>query len=418
MEKKKKNDYKPYRPAAAKIANAIIRGLDHIGGRTLALNEEKLIRKARKKTGHYDFGDDSFIEPLNILCDLTREGKVLTAAGRMLFKMVIPNCLENKLKIQSEIAAHPEILEEEIKEPIILAGLPRTGSSFLHRLLAEDPANRAPLHWEATAPVPPPEPATHKTDKRIKQGNKIWSFLYYIVGPHMKAIHESSGTSPEECMFLMNNDLISWWFAVLTSDKYLDYLLEKDFTFPYYLHKRQLQILQWKFPKKRWVLKNFSNLYELEALLKVYPDARIIHLHRNILEVLPSIASLYTNIRGALFESVDPVDVGTEWFNLGFKFIERGLAIREKLQQLKNAKSLFYDVRYPDLVSDPIGTIKNMYDAFGIELSQEALIKMKKFVKENPQGKHGKHFYTLEKYGLDEKEIKEKYGHYFERFGL
>jgi len=415
--KKKKDSYKPYRPVPAKIANGIMRGLDRFGTRTLAQDEEKLIAKARKKTGIHDFGDDSFREPLHILCELTRKGKTLTAAGRILFKIVLQEILENKLMINDQVTRHPEIHEIEIRKPIFIGGLPRTGSTYLHHLLAQDPANRAPLHWETYAPVPPPEPATYETDPRIKKGQQIWSLLYYVA-PDMRAVHESSGDSPEECFFLMKNDLISWWFNVLTGDEYLDFLLRQDFTLSYRLHKRQLQILQWKFPQRTWVLKTPSHLYGLGELLNVYPDARFIHLHRNLLEVFPSISSLYTKVRGAFFEEVDPEAIGAEWFDLGLKYIERGIAAREKEEQRKDSKALFHDILYPDLVADPMGTVEKIYGAFGIDLSEEAAARMKRYVAANPQNKHGKHHYSLEEYGLDEKKIRERYGPYYERFGL
>jgi hypothetical protein len=290
--------YKPYRPVLARIANALFRFLDRFGDRTLAQYEEKVIEKVRKKTGLHDFGDESFHEPLRIICELTRHGNPLTVPGRMLFMITLHERLTNKLKINAEISAHPEILQEEIKEPIFIGCLPRTGSTLLHRLLAQDPAHRAPLSWEASEPAPPPDPATYMTDPRIKKGDRIWKLLYYVA-PEVKKIHESAGHLPEECFFLMNNDLISWWVAVLTGDQYLDYLLDLDYTFPYRLHKRQLQLLQWKFPKHRWVLKTPSHVFALSGLLDVYPDARFVHLHRDPLETLGSIASLFTKVRGA-----------------------------------------------------------------------------------------------------------------------
>lgn len=415
--KEKKIVYKPNRPVSAKIANAIFRFLDQFGGRTLAQYEEKVIEKARKKTGFHYFGDDSFREPLRILCELTRGDKILTAAGRMLFRESILGRLMNKLKIHAEISAHPEILEEEIKEPIFIGCLPRTGSTLLHRLLAQDQAHRAPLSWETSEPAPPPEPDTYETDPRIKKGDQIWKLLYYVA-PFMKIVHESGGNYPEECFFLMNNDLLSWWFAVLTGDEYLDYLLNMDYTIAYRLHKRQLQLLQWKFPKKRWVLKTPSHLYGLSGLLAVYPDARFVHMHRNPLETLASIASLHTKVRGAFFEEVDPAAVGAEWLDLGLKYYERGIAAREKEEQRKGSAAIFHDVLYPDLVADPIGTVDKLYRAFGLEFSTETEARMKRYLEENPQHKHGKHYYTLEEFDLDEKEIRKQYGPLCERFEL
>jgi hypothetical protein len=412
------NNYKPYRRLVAIIADSIIRFLDRFGGRTLAQYEEKAIENARKKTGLQNFGDDSFREPLRILCEVTRSSsKVTTFAGRMLYKENIVGRLMNKLKIQAEIDAHPEILKEEIKEPIIIGGLPRTGSTILQRLLAEDPAHRSPLSWEANAPAPAPDPAAHAKDPRIKKDKRFWSLITYFT-PMMKIMHPSGALEAEECLLLMNNDLISWWFAIINGDEYLDFLLDMDYVWPYRLHKRQLQLLQWKFPKKRWVLKTPSHIYGLSGLLEVYPDLRFVHIHRDPLEALPSIASLYTKVRSTFFEKVDPEAVGAEWFDIGLKYYGRGTPVREEEEKRKSSAAKFHDVLYHDLLADPIGTIEQLYRAFGLELSHEAAQGMKRYLKENPQNKYGKHNYTLEEFGLDEQKIKEKYGPYCERFGL
>ncbi len=415
--KESKIHFKPYRPGAFKIISSIIRFLDRFGGRTLAQDEEKLIRKARKKTGLQDFGDDSFREPLRILCELTRSGKVMSAAGRLLMKDTLLGSLMNKLKIQAEISAHPEILEEQIREPIIILGLPRTGSTPIQRLLALDPGFRTPRNWEMSGPVPPPEPETYETDPRIDKEDKNWKFLYYLI-PSLKAIHESSGNMPEECIQMMRNDLISWWFILVTGDEYVDWLLDQDFTLAYQLHKRQLQLLQWKFPKKRWLLKAPTHIYGLSEMLQVYPDARVVQLHRDPFEVLPSVASLFTHMRGALYEEIDPAAIADEWLHLGVKLVERGIEVREKEKKKKDGTVLFHDILYPDFMADPIKSVRKMYSALGIELNPEAEGNMRRYFDENPQGKHGKHRYNLEQFGLDAKEIKKLYGPYCKRFGI
>ncbi len=148
--------FTPYRPRLLAVANAIIYTLDWVGGRTMALDEKKMIREACKKTGLFDYGEDSFCEPLKILCEHGRTGKRMTFMGRVMLRNVLLNRLMNKLKIQADITAHPEILDQRIEKPIIILGLPRTGTTLLYNLLAKDPAHRTPLNWEMNEPIPAP----------------------------------------------------------------------------------------------------------------------------------------------------------------------------------------------------------------------------------------------------------------------
>ncbi len=409
--------YRPYRPRALELANALVRLLDLAGGRFLAVHEETLIRKACKKTGLSDFGDGSFREPLRILCRHSQTGKRMTALGRVTFRTTLLQQLVNKLMIQAELAAHPEICEEEVREPIFVLGLPRTGTTLLHRLLARDPVNRTPQYWEMTNPVPPPEPATYETDPRIKKAEQGFAILDYAA-PALISMHEMHASQAEECLPLMANDLLSGLFCAPWDSPYLDWFMNLDMEHAYELHERQLKLLQWKFPNKRWVLKAPWHLYGLESLLKTYPGARIVQTHRNPLEVLPSNASLLTTMRSAFYESVDPIAIGNEVVRRSEALITRGMEVRSKEEQRGDSLSIFQDVHYANLVSDPMGTIKSIYEGFGLELSPEADERMRSYLADSPQHKHGKHRYTLEQFGLDADVVRERFRSYCERFSL
>jgi hypothetical protein len=159
--------FTPYRPTALRIANAALRLLDRSLGRVFTADHEALIRRACRKTGLTDFGDDAHREPLSILCEHLRTGKPMTAFGRMWLRADLLTRLENKLRIRAELSQHPEMLERSVREPIFVLGLPRTGTTFLHRLLDADPENHAPRIWEMNQPVPPPDPETFERDRRI-----------------------------------------------------------------------------------------------------------------------------------------------------------------------------------------------------------------------------------------------------------
>ncbi len=413
----KKNGYKPNRPLIIKTADAFIRLLDRFGERTLAVDEETIMRKAQKKTGLHDFGDDSFREPLAIICRESQTGKPMTALGRMMAQDNLLNRLKNRLKLEAEYKTHPEILEQEIRRPIIIAGLARTGSTLLQRLLAQDPANRSPLNWEMNSPVPPPDPSNHKTDPRIKKDQPRWSLLNFLL-PRFKAIHEVGAELPDECLSMMANNFISGWFVLGMESKYLDWILEHDLTHAYTLHKRHLQLLQWKFPPLRWVLKSPWHLLGLEAVLNVYPAARIIQTHRDPMEALPSCASFTREFREAQYPRVELEAVGREWLRINIKWFENGIAARDKAEKQKNNSHRFHDVYYKDLLADPIAVVEKIYEDFALELSGETVDRMRAYMKENPQNKHGKHHYSLEQFGLDRETVTHRFAPYYERFDL
>jgi hypothetical protein len=410
-------DHKPYRPRTLKIADALVRFLDRFGGRTLALDAEKIMRKAQKKTGLTDFGENSFREPLEILCNHSRNGRPLSAFGRLMAVDNILYRLMNRLKIEAELKAHPEILDEKIERPIIIAGLARTGTTLLQRLLDQDPANRSPRNWEMNDPVPPPEPSTYETDPRIKTDRRRWGLLSYGL-PVFNAIHEVGANLPDECLSLMANDFVSGWFVIGTDSDYLPWYLETDLKKAYRLHKRQLQLLQWKFPPVRWVLKSPWHLCGLDDMISAYPGARVIQTHRDPLQALPSVASYMLNFRSLCYNQVDPKAIGEEWLDLTTLWFQRGMAAREKLERRKDSPAVFQDVYYAKLVADPIGTVEKLYHAFGMDLTGEAEIRMKRYLKNNPKDKHGSHIYSLAQFGLDRETVWKRFAPYYERFGL
>ncbi len=410
--------YKAKRRVIFKIADSILHLFDRVGGRKLVLHPDKMIEKACKQTGLDDFGDDSFREPLEILCRHTREGKPMTFLGRVILGQDLMNRLKNKLKIQAEIKAHPEILEQEVPRPIIINGLPRTGSTLLQRLLAEDPMSRTLRSWEMIDPLPVPEPATFETDPRIKTDIMRWNIYNWAV-PH-RMMHDTHPTFPEECFSMMANDLISTWFFVgVDCMEFLEWLLAQDHTLTYQLHKRQLQLLQWKFPTGvHWVLKAHWHFFGLEWLLKAYPDARIVYTHRNLSHAVPSNASLIMAVRSQFYEEVDPVAISDAYLHLFSHYFGRGLEARDAEENRADSQAIFYDVFYKDFIPDPLGTAQKMYERFNLEMTPEILGRMKKYLEEQPQHKHGKHKYDLQQFGLDEQKLLDRFGDYYRRFGL
>jgi len=408
-----------YSPNLLKIANSFIYMLDRIFGRVMTLKDEKLIQKACKKTGLNDFGDNSFREALRILCEITQKGPRMTAYGRYFTRIDLLRRLMNKLRIQADITIHTEILDEKINKPIFIIGLPRSGTTFLHRLLAQDPANRTLKTWEMNEPSPPPERSTSETDPRIKKMEKAYSWMYYAM-PALKAIHEVDARTPEECILLMANGFISEYFTmgIGAHPDYSDWLYSQDLTSIYTFHKQQLQLLQWKYPTVRWVLKAPFHLHGLKWLLDVYSDARILHVHRNPLEVLPSAASLLATTMACVFSNVDPVAIGQKVTHGLAGILWSGIKARLSSEMKQNCQAVFLDIYYKELVADPISTVRKVYNNFGLNLSDKVLKSMQCFLDKNPQYGHGRHRYTLDMFGLKKDTERRRFRRYIEYFGL
>lgn len=403
-----------YRPSWIKIANAVVRKLDTKKRRFLAMEEQRLIKYVCKKTGLNDFGDETFCEPLELLCGLTKYGKKLTFAGRLVSRDTLRRRLINKLKIQDYIKTHPEVLEQKIERPVFILGLPRSGTTLLQRLLAQDPAHRTLRNWEMTEPVPPPHPDTFDTDPRIKREKRRWKIME-IAAPGFKKIHEVESSLPDECLSLMANDLISGWYMVgMYYPKYQDWLYKKGYSLCYPLHKRQLLLLQVNFPGMRWVLKSPWHLFGLKWLLDVYPDARIIQTHRDPLTVVPSCASLLTSMRSALQDNITPAEMGEDALNLCDAWLTNGLEARQKETRRNDSKAVFIDVHYKDLAADPMGTIEKIYHSFDLDLTGETRDRIQDYLNKNPRHKHGKHSYCLEQYNLTEEQVKERFQYYYD----
>lgn len=400
------------------FTNTILSLLDNFGSRTFALNEEKLIKKAMDITGLNDFGDDLIREPLHLLCEHSRNGKPMTALGRLFLKKDLLRRLTNKLKIEDTLKKQPEILQRHIEKPIFIVGLPRTGTTLLQRLLDLDPNNRTLRNWEMDNPIPLPKPETYTTDNRIKTENVGWTILDYAA-PTYKRIHETGSDIPDECLSLMANSLTSLMYNVsLDAKAMLAWYMNREHLDTYAFHKRHLQLLQYNFPvNQRWVLKGPMHMFGLPWLLEIYPDARIIQTHRDLVKVIPSLLSLLATMHAAFQGPVAVDELAKEWLEVIYHYID-GLKARFDKEKQQDSQCLFYDVYFNDLVKHPIETIKKIYAYLNIGLSDETVYQMNQYLENNPQHKHGKHKYNLEEFNLNSQEIYERFSSYYTKFKL
>ena len=411
-----RSDQKRWRVERSPIVHAI-----NIAGSLLSnhsvpgLEEKDLLAAARRQTGLDDFGDFPFSEPLSrLLTSMDSEAR-LNFMGRMATRHDAIRLLANRLRMEEDRKRHPEIAAEEIGRPIIITGLPRTGTTLLHALLALDPANRVPLTWETVYPSPPPESGTYLTDRRISLVDRQIRWFHRLV-KGFNRIHPVGASLPEECLVIFSHSFLSYQFETTHRlPSYLEWLEGQDLRYAYDVHRRFLQHLQWRCPGTRWVLKAPAHMFDFEAMFSAYPDACVVMTHRNPLEVTPSNASLTATLRSAFSDYVDPFEVGPECSLRWATAI--GRALRSRDEGCAPADR-FLDINYLDLVADPLGAVRKVYTTFGLPFPEGLEESIRAFMGRHPKDRFGKHRYSLGDFGLDVEEEKKRYAFYRERFGL
>ena len=352
---------------------------------------------------------DRLVEALN------REAN-LHDLGIQYFQDFLLRLLTNHLKLQAEYDRHPEILTIPLHRPLFVVGLFRSGTTFLHNLLSQDPRCRWLSVAEALYPTPAPNPDSWAEDPRIAQAVDHIAFQTSLA-PQFSAAHYIDAVRPAECSRLFEHDLIGHLFDFRVNvPTYSHWLLQQDLTAAYRSYRQQLQYLSWQWPHSHWVLKAPAHLLALDTLLAVFPDAAIVYLHRDPLQVLPSCCSLAATGRSRFSDRVDAVTVGTHWLSLLQEATQRALGVRESIQASDRRVSPIYEVSYNTLVTHPQETIARIYDYFDYELTPEMEQNLQTWIQENPQHKHGVHRYSLEQFGLSEPQVKAAFADYYDRF--
>ena len=388
-----------------------------MGAPTPSLDLQALLDEARVRSGgRVDLGDGPFAEPLSrLLASLENEGR-LNPIGRAIARERILGHTVNRLAYVDDRKRFPEIAREEIVRPVFIVGLPRTGTTILHDILAQDPANRAPMSWEVMFPSPPPETATFDRDPRIAACAATFPDIDAMI-PGFKAMHPMGALLTQECVTMMAEamctPLFHCQFRVPSYQDWVDH--EADFRHVYEFHRRQLQHLQSRHRGERWVLKTGAHMWGLEHLLATYPDARVVFTHRDPVDSMTSYASLTSLVRTMGSDSVDRVEIARDWTPRLRRAVDHALRVREA-GGFPEAR--FYDMHFSDFVADPFGVVRKIYASFDLPLGDEAAARMRAFIEDNPKGKHGAHVYTPEQFGVDPAEVRREFRIYIDRFGL
>lgn len=403
------------------LTRALNRGgelLQHASGTSLVrLDADVLCDDARRRTRLDDFDDEDgvFREALGRVVRSMRQEAGLSLVGRIAARQDLLRLLCSRLRLVADRRRFPAIAAETVRRPLFVTGLPRTGTTLLHGLLAQDPDNRVPLHWEMIFPSPPPERARYATDRRIAAAARQLRWFHRLQ-PDLQRIHAVAADAPEECLIVTSHSFLSFQFQTTHFvPSYEAWLERHDLRASYEWHRRFLQQLQWRCPGKRWVLKAPAHLFGLPALFAAYPDAGVVFTHRDPLEAAGSLASLTATLRRTFSDTVDAVAVGHEMTERWARAMDRALADRDGGCA---PAGRFLDVHYTDLVRDPIGTVRGIYRRYGLPLGEQAELRMRAFVAEHPKDKHGRHRYGLADFGLDADQERARYAAYRARFGF
>jgi hypothetical protein len=386
----------------------------------LPFERDALLAEARANLGLADggisdFGDDLFLEPLDVLLPALEHEAELTVMGRWMTRRFILRFLEVRLQMTACLRDDPGVRDEEIREPLFVAGAPRTGTTILHALLAQDPTVRVPVGWELLRPVPPPDPATVSSDARIALADRELRLPALVTG-ELDAIHVYGGRQHKECVSSMSFAFRSEEFtARYNVPSYERWLRQCDMRPAYEMHRLVLQLLQRRYHDVRWVLKSPVHMHTVPTLLSVYPDARLAFTHRDPITILASVTSLVAMLRWAHSDAVDFADIGRYHERLYQGSLDRLVTWAED-GTLDPAR--VHHSYYQDFMTDPLPVVDTLYASFGRKLEPDTERAMRDYLAARPKDQHGAHSYSFADLGLDLDAERARFSRYQDFFSV
>ncbi len=369
-----------------------------------------VIETAKRRCGLDDFGGGDFFEGLSRLVDSCQREAQLNLIGRIVLRADLIRILCSRLLIQRDRKVYTSIVRQEIREPLFIVGLPRSGTTVLHTLLALDPEHRVPLTWEVMTPSPP----TRDNEKRRIQRAISSCNCFNWLAPTFRQVHPVGAELPQECVSLMAPTFMSDQFdAMYYVPSYRSWFFRQDLRPAYEYHRRFLQHLQVRRNARRWVLKAPTHMFALPSLLAVYPDALFVQTHRAPLDAMASVSSLITILRRVFSDAVDPLTVCREAIDYWSKTLDKFLQERGRL-----AEHRICDVDYVEIRRDPLAVVRRIYMHFGWSLSQKVEQRMCQALASQPEERHKLHRYDLSQFGVEEAESAARFAVYCDRFGL
>jgi len=377
-----------------------------------ALDVDTLHGEARALTGLDDFGDPGYREPMAVFLASVRDAGRGEAYEQRAHDRSL-HLLATRLRITDHVKHHPDFVAAPVERPVILVGLPRTGTTVLYDVLATDPAARPPLEWEAQMPWPAPEAATYDTDERI---DTVQAGIDQVLAaePEILQTHPLGARFPAECNTIMEYAFCGpdFW-ASFGTDEWTRWVATQRAVGFYPWHKQFLQHLQWKGPRGRWTLKSPGHLFDLEGLLDTYPDACLVWTHRDPATVMASLSAFVLPFRRVGGGDADKRRMAESTVLLWGRALERGVDSRRADPRVEAAT---FDLPFKQVQADPAAAAEAVHEHFGLPLTDEHRRRMTAFLGEHRLGSQGALRYSFEEYGIDPDGVRARFPHYCERF--
>ena len=383
---------------------------------TRLLTMPELISQAERATGLSAWGDDDFRTPLSILVDSLNDEAALSPIGASRVRQWLAKRLEQRLRVLADRQRRPEICAEVITRPVFIIGLPRSGTTFLHTLISRDPAAIVPLHWQLVHPSPPPNDPALDHARQIDATQALLDFQGWLA-PDLQKMHFSDAQRPEEDFLAFELSFISMsLYAFFDIPDYASKVLKSDFASSYQWHKRVLQALQLGAPGQRFVLKAPEHTMHLDMLFETYPDALIIHNHRDPAKVMASTLSLLAAMRKCYTDREAPVseDVAQRYIRSYARSFRRCIEMRGD----PRFAGRFLDVQYLDLERDPVAVVRRVYDHVGMAFAASLEANIAGWAAANRKGSKGAHVYATDSYGLTPDTVHAVFADYIARFNV
>lgn len=392
--------------------NAALRGVTALGWTGTRIDVDHLLARARRESRLDDFGDMEFVEPLSILVREFEAVANADATGHQVMAQLILASLANRLRIREALRDRPEIADQPIVAPLFIVGLPRTGTTLLQGLLASLGYLRTPRRWETYLPPAPPALATKRQIKAQIRFTEKEVGAATGLSPQLMAAHEIGAELPEECNPLLMTSFRALFFGLMFEcPEYREYIYRTRFAHAYEWHRRHLQVLAFGQPETTWSLKSPVHLASLDGLLDTYPDARVIFTHRDPREAVASMAGLTARLRMLMSPMLDKHELGRQLLGTLAAMQEAGERTRDHWPARAPP---FFDLRYRDLVRDPLATVRAVLRHFGLPDDDVVEDRIRGYLRENAQHRHGQHQYSLAEFALEEREIRAIFPREFE----
>ncbi len=391
---------------------SLVNKLDVLSKKMIPIEAERVMKLAERTTGLSDWGDGGFQQRLDATVSGLNEAR-LNTTGLLGARYVLNWHLGNRLRIIDFAKRHPELDDVDIERPVVITGFFRTGTTFLHNVLAADPNNRVAKAWELSYPLGRLGDPLGDVAWRRAQAKFTFGFNQAAI-PDQGVAHHVTADSYEECFFLLENDMavLTFWVG-FAAYEYANAMLDWEMTEPYEFHKLQLKILNAQRSAKRWVLKCPWHIWNMDALMAVYPDAQIIFTHRDIAKALASHCSLSAKMASKLKRSLDLDELGRFWLDYAKIGLDRAMEARKTIPE-----SQLYDVRLRDMMASPMTVLEDIYSHFDLDFTEETAQALQDRIAEKPTSQEGEHEYSIEEFGLTNEQVRETLKSYNDRFGV